>query len=810
MFGLKESEKETILSEVLPLLRIEKDLILLKDGRVAVGYEIIGSPFESMNAGDYDSFCQSFETSLLTLPEHYIVQKIDNYYNAKAVGKTENEESTYFKNETIKYFSENPVLSQRSYVFIISNTNKNIKHNSLSTYFASKNSFLTSSNLKGIDQRMEEVKKNSSIFMDSLLSSSTIKATKLNSTELRNLYYQMLNLEFNEVNEPYKSILNHENTLVIGEKKANVISLYEQGSDLFYSVPNHYGVDSPYTWSLGLYLQCPHLTVTSWYIDNTQDVLKSLDLKKRLNSTLTKVAAQEASAKLLELEEFTMEVRQSQSKFVSVALQVVIYAGGESVRQRNIQTACDAIRNLYGAKPLVETLDNANLYFSMLPGASAGNLRWILMRSAEASSYANFTHEYISRGNGDYIADRFRNLTFVNLFDRNLNNQNSILIGPSGSGKSFTMGHFLLQRYERKERQIIIDVGGTYKNLIEAVGGKYFEYNPENPISFNPFLCSKDANGNYIPSDDKIAFIIAIVQLLWKEKDSSISNIEWSIFQDIIPRFYTDFNKNKKGGIPKLKSFSEWLVTFSKQIQEDPSLKIKFERFDLTALQITLEPFTTGKYQPLLNSNEVLDISDYRFVCFDMAKLKDDTRLYPIVALLLTELSLDTVRKFPNEIKYFVMDEAWSMLSETMGDYVEYMYRTLRKNNGSMTIITQGIEEIINSKVGAAIINNAETKIILNHTDKTQLEKLGKHLGFTSDELTKINSIRVNRDCREFFIKQGNASNVFVLDVPSSEHAVLTSNPIERNHLNMLKKIYNGNIEFAVNQWVEDKNNGKF
>ena len=78
--------------------------------------------------------------------------------------------------------------------------------------------------------------------------------------ELKDLYYQMLNLEFKEkVTEPYKSILNNQNALVIGEKKVNVISLHEQGSDIFYSVPNYYGVDSPYTWSLGLYLQCPHI-----------------------------------------------------------------------------------------------------------------------------------------------------------------------------------------------------------------------------------------------------------------------------------------------------------------------------------------------------------------------------------------------------------------------------------------------------------------------------------------------------------------------------------------------------------------------
>ena len=811
MFGLKENQSETTLQEVVPILRIEKDLIILKDGRVGAGYEIIGSPFESINAFQYELFCKTFETACLTLPEHYIVQKIDVYSNAfYPEGRKESKEQlNFFEKETIKHFAPNPVLRQRSFLFVISNTVKNVKHNSLSTYYAAGKSLLFDKNFQGIEKRMEQVRQQSISFVETLLSTSFIKSRAVRGEELRSLYYQMLNLEFKEnVHEPYKSILNNNNALVVGEKKVNVVSLYEQGSEIFYSAPNNYGVDAPYTFSLGLYLQCPHITVTSWYIDDTKAVLRSLDNQKRINSAMARFSGQEAIAKLEELEAFTMEMRQTQERFISVSLSVILFNNGEIAREKNIQMASDAIRSIYGAKPLVETFDNTNLYFASLPGAAGGNLRWVLMKSSEASCYSNFTHEYISAGQGDYVADRFRNLVYINLFNRDLNNQNCIVIGPSGSGKSFTVGHFVIQRFERKERQIIIDVGGSYKNLIEAVGGKYFEYDPEHPISFNPFLCPKNSTGEYIPNDDKIALIISLLNLLWKDNGESINNIEWAILQDLIPRYYKAFNEKNTNTIPNLSSFITWLKEFEKSINDDLFTQVKFSRFDLTGLHISLEPFVHGKYKQLLNASDILDISDYRLVCFDMAKVKDDKRLYPIVTMLLTELSLDTIRKYPDEIKYFTMDEAWSMLSETMGDFVEYMYRTLRKNNGSMTIITQGIDEIINSKVGTAIINNAESKMILNHTDKTQIEKLGKHLGFTIDEMNKIRSIRVNRECREFFLKQGSNSFVFVLEVPGSEHAILTSNPVERNHLNMLKKIYNGNIEFATKQWEEDKLKG--
>lgn len=126
-----------------------------------------------------------------------------------------------------------------------------------------------------------------------------------------------------------------------------------------------------------------------------------------------------------------------------------------------------------------------------------------------------------------------------------------------------------------------------------------------------------------------------------------------------------------------------------------------------------------------------------------------------------------------------------------------------------MTIVTQGVTEL-KGDVGETIKTKCETKIILNHqADEKAIFQVGAALGLTGDEMQKISSIRVTPDCREIFIKQGNNSGCFVLEVPSSEHAVLTSQPVERNHLINLKKIY-GSLSAAVKQWEEDREKGMF
>ena len=233
---------------------------------------------------------------------------------------------------------------------------------------------------------------------------------------------------------------------------------------------------------------------------------------------------------------------------------------------------------------------------------------------------------------------------------------------------------------------------------------------------------------------------------------------------------------------------------------------MKFFPFD--GFCLVMEIFTTGKYKELLNSDDTIDISDYKMVCFDLARIKDDMLLYPIITLLLIELTMDVIRKYPDDKKHIIMDEAWSMLTDEMGGFVQYMFRTIRKCNGGMTIVTQSVIEL-DTEIGRIIKNTSETKIILNHTNESAIIEVGKAFGFTQNEIKKIASIRVNKECREFFMKQGTNSYVLVLEAPLAEQAMLTSNPVERNHLNRLKEFYNHVTSYAIDQWVEDYKSGK-
>jgi type IV secretory pathway VirB4 component len=324
-------------------------------------------------------------------------------------------------------------------------------------------------------------------------------------------------------------------------------------------------------------------------------------------------------------------------------------------------------------------------------------------------------------------------------------------------------------------------------------------------LSFNPFLLEKK-NGQYFLTGDKINFLTALLSIIWKGSKNPLTPAERAIFVRVIPAYYDHLNSVEgKGSFPSMSGFYLWFKAHHAANKADEEYGSDMQFFNVAQFMVVLKPFVDGEYRQVLNAASEINISDFPLVCFDMARVKSDPGLYPVISMLITELALDQVRKFPDDIKYLYMDEAWSMLSDAMGEWVESMFRTIRKNNGSMCIITQGIDEVISSPVGAAIIQNAQTQVILNHTDQAQVKKLATHLGFTSHEVDKIHSIRSGKNYRELFIKQGDTGKTYCLEVCPHLDAVLSSKPVERNYLRQLVRHYQGKIHFAVNQYVEDK-----
>jgi len=863
---MTKNPRTAAFSAVMPVHSFEADKVVFKDGRVGVGFVVEPAEMESWTSEAYDTFQTALVGVLRPLPVGTIVQKTDIYYDRPY--REDKSQQTYFEHKMNKHFLERLVLFQKSYLFLsfAPVAVKSPKTNAVNALVARAGEAVLKNPFAQLVQTLEVAEAAAVEFVQGLQNLGGVSFERLGSHDIHRLYLQYFNLNFDgQPTRQERELGNTLGTLSVGEHQVNVLSMVGQGSDAYPAVKNSYGVTAPMLYPLTHILQCPHILTQAMLVQDTRAELSSLDTDRKLNASLSFLATQDNELRAAEVEAFTAEVRAENKQIVGLHLSVVLWDTNDTSRRENVEKATGAFRYMFGTESVVESFLALPVFFGLLPGnANQVPDRWLTSTADRAACYMHWTSTYQTDPVGEYLTDRFRNLVQVNLFNTALDNQNAIVVGPSGSGKSYTFGNLIVQRFEKGARQIIMDVGGTYRNVLQSLNGEdfdhtYFEYDPARPIEFNPFLVPRDATGKWLYNDEKTNFHLALLAALWKGgKDTGLDKSERTILSRFLIEYYAHLNESdrlnqKDEEFPGMESFYRFVEQFDHEMQKavagpggvgleaDPldgarrQYQKNLKYIDMHQFFLVLGQYITGgRYERVLNAQRDVDLSDYRLICFDLAKVQADPDLYPVVAMLITELSLDLFRKFPDATKYIALDEAWTMLSGVLSEFIESMYRTIRKTNGSVTIITQGITEITGSKIGPAIINNSATKIILRHLNPDSLAQLQAPLGLTGHEMDLIRSVRSTEQLREFFIKQGAKGKVFALEASPQLDAILTSKPVERNHLNNLVKFYqqtnkrprtdkNGHflldadgtplydevkvqrLDYAVDQFVEDK-----
>ena len=805
LFTRKKKSKD--LAAAIPIHTIENDKVVFKDGRVAVGYRIFPATMESWSGGEFEIFNEALRNQIGMLPTHTVLQKTDFYFDREYQPDSSGKPSggrEYFETKLNRHFMYRLMLDHSSFLFLSfpDRKQKAQKKNPLNTLlnYSYENPF------EHIEENLEVAETKSEEFIGSLQGSGGVSFQRLREGELKELYSRYYTLNFQDPFEPgvYADISHSPSGLQVGEKNLWLISMKGQGLHIYDAVKNQLGVTSPYTYLLGHHLQVPHILTTTLWMDDTEKQLKSLDREKRLNSNLDWMSTQDNEVKARLIDEFTDQVRSRSGRIVSLNVNVAVYDADFGLNKKYLESTLAAFRSMSGAECIVESWDTLPLFFANTPGNAANNFRWLRTSDEIGVKYFNFLSNYTSELKGDLLCDRFRNPLLVNFFNQELTNQNAVVVGPSGSGKSFTVGYFLVQRHERKARQIIIDVGGSYKNLLITLNGQkfeetYFEYDPAKPMAFNPFLLPFQS-GTYRLSNERINFLMSLFFRIWRgDKTEEVEQVEKSVLKELIRNYY--------GWLGKQHPLRPCLNTFYTFCQEQLKLEgdsEDFRYFDLRQFLTTLRPYYDGIYSSILNADYETDISQHPLICFDMNRIKRDSMLKPIITMLITQLALDQLEKYPEEEKYIYMDEAWSMLSGTFAEFIEEMYRTIRKSKGSMWIITQGVDEIVRSRIGNAILINAEIKVLLKHYDQKMISQVEAHMGLTDHEMEKFVSLRKEAEFREIFVKMGDHSRVFALE-PSEHHAiVLSSKPDERNQLVRLMNKYL-RVTDAIEQYIEKK-----
>jgi type IV secretion system protein TrbE len=468
------------------------------------------------------------------------------------------------------------------------------------------------------------------------------------------------------------------------------------------------------------------------------------------------------------------------------SLTVVLFGANLEDIQRETGEFAGLFTNADGAL-FIETYNQLNALFSIVPGNHAHNLRRMYLLN---SNYADLSFlftvlsgettnphlgtEYLAVLETDNATPYFLNL-------HNGEVAHTLILGMTGSGKSFLLNFLVMNAQKYAPLTFIFDIGGSFQSLTDIFGGAYLNVGQESrDFTVNPFSLA--------PSKENLQFLASFFRVLIEGTDKRyrLDFKEERQLWDAIERMYT---------VP---AEQRTVSTFAEIIGE---LKERLHRWT-----------QAGQYGFIFdNQEDTLTFS--RFQSFNFAGWGDAPDV-------LEPLLFYVLHRAANEItdpaklatfKIFFIDEAWLFIqNDVIREYVIAAQKTWRKHNAAMLLATQSIKELEDSGMLAIVAESCPTKIFLSnpemnrkvyaeafHLNDTELDLIadlvppGEMLIRKAQSSKKIrlnvdpvsywiatNNARDNLKKRDYFSRFGIAEGIRQLahDHPSpSTHSTLTA-----------------------------------
>ncbi|MFN8789989.1 MAG: VirB4 family type IV secretion system protein [Bdellovibrionales bacterium] len=537
-----------------------------------------------------------------------------------------------------------------------------------------------------------------------------------------------------------------------------------------------------YSGMVGDFLRLPfhYDLILSLEVPPQADEMAKLQQKRKMAHSMAVTSGNKASdleseTKLSSTEELIRELLNTGQRIYATQLSVVLKAPatseGAKILNRNVREVLSRFRTLQGAEGLEESVGAWKVLKGNLPAAPISLER---ARKMKTNNLADFLPVYGPReGDRDPVVlfrNRLNGLVSFNAFDPGLPNYNSLVTGSSGAGKSFLNNCILLQELARGLRVFIIDIGGSYKKLTESLGGQYLEINLSDQYRINPFDIQ---NPTEEPSNQKIKSLLACIESMVSEDEKAkLPKLDRALLERAIIELYK--SRRDKGEVPTLSDLARYLSTFQEESMKGIS-KMLF--------------LWTGErpYGRLLDGAGSLR-TDANICTFDLKGLSAYPDLQSVMILILTDFVLNLVEGDRTCKKRIILDEAWELLkSNAAASFMEYCARTLRKTGSGITFITQGVEEIVASPIGPAILNNTATKFIM--LQRGDSEVLRDALKLNSQELNLIHSLGQKKgEYSEGFMIEGDHRQVVRIYPSPFEYWLSTSDAQDNTYLAQLRE----------------------
>jgi conjugal transfer ATP-binding protein TraC len=519
----------------------------------------------------------------------------------------------------------------------------------------------------------------------------------------------------------------------------------------------------------------------SFNVPDQAKEMRSLEQKRRMahslaHSTGGRVSDLESESKLSQTTDLIREIIESGQKIFQAELVLVLREDSsyEGQKRLNLRTkeVLARFKTLSGSEGLQETVGSWKVFKSELPLAP---LKLVRAKKLKTHNLVDFLPLYGSaRGDEKPVTiaeTRLGSLYSIDPYSSRLSNFNQLCTGSSGSGKSFANNFLTLQQIARGVRCYVIDVGGSYKKLTHLLGGQYFEINLSENYAINPFDLSDPSQA---PSGERLKSLVSVIEQMIVDQGDRLSRLDRVQIEETLSICFDDARGNIPPQSPTLSDFARLC---NRSVDEN-----------LIRIGKLLFPWIgNSPFGKLLDRQGRIG-ADSPVVAFDLKGLAQYPDLQAVMILILTNFILDQIETDKLVPKRVLLDEAWELLkSPAAASFMEYAARTFRKTGSGITFITQGVEEIISSGIGPAILNNTATKLIMLQKGDTKI--LQDTLKLNSQELRLIQGLEQRKGVfSEGFLISGEERQVIRFRPSPVEYWISTSDSRDNHFLSSLEE----------------------
>jgi type IV secretion system protein TrbE len=430
------------------------------------------------------------------------------------------------------------------------------------------------------------------------------------------------------------------------------------------------------------------------------------------------------------------------------SLSIVVYGDSKPQLDQLVGEFTSVFTNADG-NLYAETYNQLNAYFAAVPGNYALNLRKMYLLN---SNYADLSFlftilpgektnahlgtEYLAVLETDNSTPYFLNL-------HNGEVAHTLILGMTGSGKSY-LANFVLQNGQKySPLTFIFDIGGSFQSLTTIFGGSYLNVGQDSrDFTINPFSLP--------PTKENMQFLFSFFRVLIEGNNQ---------------RYRLDFKEERKlwDAIERVYVLEPDQRTISNFVNIIGELKERLHRW------------TKGGQYGFLFDNVADTLSFSRFQTFNFAGWGDAPDvLEPLLFYVLHRASNEIADpKNLATFKMFLLDEAWLFIkNETIRSYIVQAQKTWRKHNAAMILATQSIKELEESGMLQIVSESCPTKIFLANPEMDRdLYRDAFHLNDTELEL-----IAGLVPPGQMLILKAQSSKKVQLNVDSVSHWTATNN----------------------------------